>query len=74
MDHALRNSLFALVALAAGPAPASGQEPKTRVEQVREDQAAFEDSAEWIYNNLEEGTAAARSSGKPLLVVHRCVP
>ncbi|HUF62932.1 MAG TPA: hypothetical protein VMN36_12715 [Verrucomicrobiales bacterium] len=73
MNHPLRRSLFALLGIAACCA-AAGQEPKTRVELVREDQAAFETSAQWIYNNLEEGTAAARSSGKPLLVVHRCVP
>jgi hypothetical protein len=27
----------------------------------------------WIYNDLKEGHARARSTGKPLLVVFRCV-
>jgi len=28
----------------------------------------------WIYNDLREGNAQAKASGKPLLVVFRCVP
>jgi hypothetical protein len=28
----------------------------------------------WIYNNLKEGDAQAKATGKPLLVVFRCVP
>ena len=28
----------------------------------------------WIYDDLEAGYAEARKSGKPLLVVFRCVP
>jgi hypothetical protein len=28
----------------------------------------------WIYNDLKEGITQARATGKPLLVVFRCVP
>ena len=28
----------------------------------------------WIYNDLKDGFAHARATGKPLLVVFRCVP
>ena len=28
----------------------------------------------WVYDDLEAGYAAARKSGKPLLVSFRCVP
>jgi hypothetical protein len=28
----------------------------------------------WIYNDLNEGNAQAKATGKPLLVVFRCVP
>ena len=28
----------------------------------------------WIYNDLEKGYAEARRSGKPLLIVYRCIP
>jgi hypothetical protein len=28
----------------------------------------------WIYNDLKEGIAQAKATGKPLFVVFRCVP
>jgi hypothetical protein len=28
----------------------------------------------WIYNDLKDGFAHAKATGKPLLVVFRCVP
>ncbi len=28
----------------------------------------------WVYDDMDEGFAQARKSGKPLLVVIRCVP
>lgn len=28
----------------------------------------------WIYDDLDAGIAEAKKSGKPLLVVYRCVP
>jgi hypothetical protein len=28
----------------------------------------------WIYNDLKEGNARAKATGKPLFVVFRCVP
>jgi hypothetical protein len=28
----------------------------------------------WIYNDLKEGYAQAKATGKPLLVLFRCVP
>jgi hypothetical protein len=28
----------------------------------------------WIYNDLKEGNTQAKATGKPLLVVFRCVP
>jgi hypothetical protein len=28
----------------------------------------------WIYNDLKEGNARAKATGKPMLVVFRCVP
>jgi hypothetical protein len=30
--------------------------------------------AHWIYNNLKEGNTQAKATGKPLLVLFRCVP
>jgi hypothetical protein len=42
--------------------------------KVRNDRKAFEGSLNWIYNNLDEGIRAARSTSRPLLVVFRCIP
>src|SRR3954469_10403997 len=42
--------------------------------KVRNDRQAFGASRDWIYNDLAEGGRAAKESGKPLLVVFRCIP
>jgi thioredoxin-related protein len=42
--------------------------------KVRNDRQTFKDSAEWVYNDLAEGVRAARETGKPLMVVFRCIP
>ena len=48
---------------------------KARREQaVRGDRQAMSGDARWLYNDLETGFEAAKQSGKPLLVVLRCVP
>src|SRR5690349_15343400 len=41
---------------------------------VRKDKAILENDARWIYNDYHRGFAEARRTGKPLLVVLRCVP
>src|SRR4051794_40481981 len=57
--------------LALAPAPLLAQDRDTK---VRDDRKAFQGSRDWIYNDLEEGVRDARASGKPLLVVFRCIP
>src|SRR5438105_3102571 len=47
---------------------------KDREGAVREDRAAMEKDARWIYNDFQKGFAEASRTGKPLLVVLRCVP
>ena len=47
---------------------------KDREGAVRKDRAAMENDARWIYNDFERGFAEAKRTGKPLLVVLRCVP
>lgn len=47
---------------------------KTREEKVREDRAKVEAEGFWIYNDLPRGFAEAKRTGKPLLVVLRCIP
>lgn len=47
---------------------------KDREGAVRNDRAKMENDARWIYNDVEKGFAEAAKTGKPLLVVLRCVP
>ena len=47
---------------------------KDREGAVRGDKAAMENDARWIYNDADRGFAEAKRTGKPLLVVLRCVP
>lgn len=47
---------------------------QTREQKVRQDKAKVESDGFWIYNNLAKGIEEAKASGKPLLVVLRCIP
>src|SRR3954462_14154695 len=51
-----------------------GAAVKDREGAVRNDRATMENDARWIYNDVDRGFAEARKTGKPLLVVLRCVP
>jgi hypothetical protein len=50
------------------------QQPKTRDQLVQEDLENFGAVDAWIYNDLDRGFETARQTGKPLLVVFRCIP
>jgi hypothetical protein len=45
-----------------------------REAKVRADRARLENDKTWIYNDLDEGFAEAKRTGKPLFVVLRCIP
>ena len=45
-----------------------------RKERVLNDRKEVEASGNWIYNDLPNGFAEAARTGKPLLVVIRCIP
>jgi serine protease Do len=47
---------------------------KDREGAVRNDKATMEKDARWIYNDVASGFAEAKKTGKPLMVVLRCVP
>ena len=47
---------------------------QTRDELVRTDREQLENDAAWFYDDLESGFQAAQASGKPLMVVLRCIP
>jgi hypothetical protein len=71
-----RTLAFALTLAApiALPFTAKSEAVKDREGAVRGDRAKMENDARWIYNDVERGFAEAAKSGKPLLVVLRCVP
>ena len=45
-----------------------------RKESVLNDRKEVEASGNWIYNDLPKGFVEAARTGKPLLVVIRCIP
>lgn len=51
-----------------------GEAVKDREGAVRGDRARMENDARWIYNDVDRGFAEAARTGRPLLVVLRCVP
>ena len=57
--------------LLALPLIAVGGERDTKVINDRADVLS---AGRWIYNDFPKGLAEARKTGKPLLVVLRCVP
>jgi serine protease Do len=56
------------------PQASQAEAVKDREGAVRGDRSKMENDARWIYNNVEQGFAEAAKTGKPLLVVLRCVP
>ncbi len=47
---------------------------KDREGAVRKDKADMQNDSRWIYNDWQKGFAEAKRTGKPLLIVLRCVP
>jgi hypothetical protein len=47
---------------------------QSREEKVRNDKAKVTAAGFWIYNDLAQGFAEAKKTGKPLVVVLRCIP
>jgi hypothetical protein len=66
-----RNVLLCLTVCTA-LAGRAGAQP--REEKVRNDRTKVEAAGFWIYNDLTKGIAEAKMTGKPLLVVLRCIP
>jgi S1-C subfamily serine protease len=65
--------LLSLV-FAAWTAAATAETVKDREAAVRKDRAAMENGTRWLYNDVDAGFAEAKRTGRPLLVVLRCVP
>jgi hypothetical protein len=62
---------LALCLAAAGLAAAQAQ---TREQKLQADRQKVEAEGFWIYNDLPRGFAEAKKTGKPMLVVLRCIP
>lgn len=69
-----RVSVFGCCVLFAAMASAAPPVAQDRETKVRNDRIQAEAEGRWIYNDLPQAFAAAKESGKPLLVVFRCIP
>lgn len=65
--------VLAAFVLWAAPTLVLGQN-RDRNTMVLNDRQRVQDDGYWIYNNLEKGFEEAKRTGKPLLVVFRCIP
>jgi len=45
-----------------------------RSEKVIKDRAVVQDAGFWIYDDLAKAQEQARTTGKPILMVLRCIP
>lgn len=70
----LSRMLPAALSLLALAAPTLSEAVKDREGAVRLDKATLENDPRWNYNDPEKAFAEARRTGKPVLVVLRCVP
>lgn len=61
--------LSCMLLLANGYAYSQDRETKVRNDRTRIIEEGF-----WIYNNVEKGLEQAKQTGKPLLVIFRCIP
>lgn len=67
----LRLSFLATLLLLGSPTGATAAD---RRQQVLDDRKEVQGDGFWIYNDLAKGTAEALKTGKPMLVVIRCIP
>lgn len=49
-------------------------EAQDRETKVRNDKKNVEADESWVYNDLDRGIAEAKRTGKPMLVIFRCIP
>jgi hypothetical protein len=68
-----RSAILLLTVWLAGTVPA-GAQTQTREQKVLNDRKKVEADGYWIYNDLPKGFAEAKTTGKPLLVILRCIP
>lgn len=64
----------AVAMIATLPGADAQEKPNPRDVKVKGDKASVEAEGYWIYDDLPGAVAKAKESGKPLLVVFRCIP
>jgi hypothetical protein len=69
-----RVSIVAAFALLLAAVALAQEKKEDREAKVRSDKERVEAAAKWIYDDLPRGVEDAKKSGKPLLVVFRCIP
>ncbi len=62
------------VALVAGLLVGGTTWAQSRDQKLRSDKTKVEAAGFWIYNDLPKAVAEAKASGKPIIVVLRCIP
>jgi hypothetical protein len=72
MTRAALLSLAVCLAVTGVSAAQAGKQ--TREEKVLNDRKKYAGDALWIYNDLAKGFTEARKTGKPMLIVMRCIP
>ncbi len=70
----MRLSLVILCSLLLTMSVSAEEPKKTREQMVREDREKVEKVGYWIYNDLAKGFTVANQTGKPMLVILRCLP
>jgi len=70
----MRYAIIFLTLVALVSLKLAAQQKKTRDQKVREDQQKVTQHGFWIYNDLLQAFQKAHNTGKPLLVVLRCLP
>lgn len=67
-------NLLLIAAAATSIGSLSAEAVKDREGAVRKDRAAMENDKRWVYNDVRRGLEEGKRTGKPVLVVLRCVP
>ncbi len=70
----MKPSILLFTLLPAFVSPLGAETVKDREGAVRNEKATMENDARWNWNDVEGGFQLAKTTGKPLLVVLRCVP
>ena len=67
-------AILPLLLLPLLPPATRAETVKDREAAVRKDKAELQTDTRWIYNDWQKGFTEAKRTGKPLLIVLRCVP